>query len=54
MSKNWGFGHSLGNATIIFLEFLHDDRGQHCATSVRGDWFHKKYQGCTWKEYAKV
>ena len=48
MSKNWVFGHFLGNATINFFDFLHDDRGKHCATFGLGVWFQKNNPGISW------
>ena len=36
MSKDRVFLHFPGNTTIHFFDFLHDDRGQHCATSRPG------------------
>ena len=36
------FLHFLGNTTINCFDFLHDDRGQHCATSGLGVRFQKK------------
>ena len=42
MSKNLLFGHFLGNTTINFLDFLHYDRGKHCATFGPGVQFQKK------------
>ena len=41
MSKDWVFIF-LGNATIGFFDFLHDDRGQHCATSGPGIGYPKR------------
>ena len=44
MSKDWVFIF-LGNATIGFFDFLHDDRGQHFTTFGVGVRFQKNNPG---------
>ena len=43
--KNRGFSHCCGNVTINSFDFLHDARGQNCATFGLGVQFQKNIPG---------